>query len=574
MTERALNTVRYIRFLIFIAGLGGLLYGIDIGIIAAALLYLSKTVNLTVEQTSVIVAAVLGGGMCSSLVAGLLADWFGRKRMMVVSGLMFVASVGLIVISQGFVPLLVGRLLQGASGGVIAVVVPLYLAECLGAKHRGKGTAVFQFMLTFGIVIASLIGWFYTSRAEAAIAAAAGNARLIKAVQDGAWRGMFLAVIYPGLIFVVGSFFLSETPRWLFRRGRKQEALAALRRSSPEDEALLQLHEMEELAAGKSDGAKTNSSGPLLQKKYVIPFVLACIVLACNQTTGINSILSFLVIILKQAGMSARHATQGDVAVKIINCVMTLVAIAFVDRKGRNFLLKVGTGGIIVALFAGALLFRTVESKRVDEKERLQRLVSGNRLQIPLEELGLEDAVGGKPFAVTVLYTYGASDRVVTVVSTDPNPAIDIEPEASTGKEAERSAGLVIKRALYGPVPSETIGWLMMGCMALFIAFFAFGPGVVVWITLSELMPTRIRSTGMGIALLLNQGISTLIAAVFLPVVGNYGYPTMFLFWALCTMVYFSTAAFFLPETKGKTLEEIEAHFDRGEGAGPSVEAN
>jgi hypothetical protein len=331
---------------------------------------------------------------------------------------------------------------------------------------------------------------------------------------------------------------------------------------------------MEELAAGKSDGAKTNSSGPLLQKKYVIPFVLACIVLACNQTTGINSILSFLVIILKQAGMSARHATQGDVAVKIINCVMTLVAIAFVDRKGRNFLLKVGTGGIIVALFAGALLFRTVESKRVDEKERLQRLVSGNRLQIPLEELGLEDAVGGKPFAVTVLYTYGASDRVVTVVSTDPNPAIDIEPEASTGKEAERSAGLVIKRALYGPVPSETIGWLMMGCMALFIAFFAFGPGVVVWITLSELMPTRIRSTGMGIALLLNQGISTLIAAVFLPVVGNYGYPTMFLFWALCTMVYFSTAAFFLPETKGKTLEEIEAHFDRGEGAGPSVEAN
>lgn len=560
MTERALNTVRYTRFLIFIAGLGGLLYGIDIGIIAAALLYLSKTVNLTVEQTSAIVAAVLGGGMCSSLVAGLLADWFGRKRMMTVSGLMFVASVGLIVISQGFVPLLVGRLLQGASGGVIAVVVPLYLAECLGAKHRGKGTAVFQFMLTFGIVIAALIGWFYTSRAEAAIAAAAGNIALIKSVQDAAWRGMFLAVVYPGLIFVVGSFFLSETPRWLFRRGRKDEALAALRRSSPEDEAQLQLHEMDELAADKTDTQKTGSSGTLLQRKYVIPFVLACIVLACNQTTGINSILSFLVIILKQAGMSARHATQGDVAVKIINCVMTLVAVAFVDRKGRKFLLKAGTGGIIVALVAGALLFRTFESKRVDEKDRLQRLVSGDRLQIPLDKLGLGDATGAKPFTLTVLYTYGAGDRVVTVVSTDPNPAIDIEPEAG----AEKSAGLVIKRALYGPVPSETTGWLIMACMALFIASFAFGPGVVVWITLSELMPTRIRSTGMGIALLLNQGISTLIAAVFLPVVGNYGYAAMFVFWALCTVVYFSTAAFFLPETKGKTLEEIEAHFDGG----------
>lgn len=564
MTERALITVRYTRFLIFIAGLGGLLYGIDVGIIAAALLYLGKTINLTVEQTSLIVAAVLGGGMCSSLVAGVLADWFGRKRMMIVSGLMFVASVGLIVISQGFVPLLLGRLLQGASGGVIAVVVPLYLAECLGAKNRGKGTAVFQFMLTFGIVIAALIGWFYTSRAEAAIAAAAGDAQIIKAVQDGAWRGMFLAVVYPGLIFMVGSFFLSESPRWLFRRGRKQEALEALRRSSPEGDAQLQLHEMEELAAEKSDGAKAGSAGPLLQRKYVIPFVLACIVLACNQTTGINSILSFLVIILKQAGMSARHATQGDVAVKIINCAMTLVAIAFVDRKGRKFLLKVGTSGIIVALVAGALLFRTVESKRVDEKERLQPLVSGDRLHVPLASLGLGNAGEGNPFTLTVLYTYGSGDRVVTAVSTDPNPAIDIEPEPG----AKQSTGLVIKRALYGPVPSETTGWLMMGCMALFIASFAFGPGVVVWITLSELMPTRIRSTGMGIALLLNQGISTLIAAVFLPVVGNYGYAAMFLFWALCTVVYFSTAAFFLPETKGKTLEEIESYF---EGSGVAV---
>ena len=175
-------------------------------------------------------------------------------------------------------------------------------------------------------------------------------------------------------------------------------------------------------------------------------------------------------------------------------------------------------------------------------------------------------SVSGKTVTLTVLYTYGSGDRVATVVSTDPNPTIDITPEA--GKEA--SGGLVIERALYGPVPSETTGWLIMGCMALFIASFAFGPGVVVWITLSELMPTRIRSTGMGFALLLNQGISTAIAAVFLPVVGNYGYAAMFLFWALCTVVYFSTAAFFLPETKGKTLEEIEAHFDGVQVAAPA----
>jgi hypothetical protein len=103
----------------------------------------------------------------------------------------------------------------------------------------------------------------------------------------------------------------------------------------------------------------------------------------------------------------------------------------------------------------------------------------------------------------------------------------------------------------------------MTGLMCLFIACFAVGPGVVVWLALSELMPTRIRSAGMGIALLINQGVSTSIAGVFLPVVGRHGYSAMFAFWAASTVVYFVTAAFFLPETKGKTLEEIERIFDR-----------
>ena len=125
----------------------------------------------------------------------------------------------------------------------------------------------------------------------------------------------------------------------------------------------------------------------------------------------------------------------------------------------------------------------------------------------------------------------------------------------------------VIRRALYGPVPTEATGWLVTACMCLFIAAFSVGPGVVVWLALSELMPTRIRSTGMGIALLLNQGVSTAIAAVFLPTVGNYGYAAMFLFWAACTVIYFITAAFFLPETRARrsrksrsTLKKARSH--------------
>jgi len=546
----------YGRFLLFIAGMGGLLYGIDVGIISAALLYLGKAVNLSLEQTSMIVAAVLGGSMFSSVVAGFLADWLGRRTMMIVSGLLFVGSVALIVASQGFVPLFLGRLLQGMSGGVIAVVVPLYLAECLSAETRGRGSAIFQLMLTVGIVIAAFAGWFYTQQAEAAITAASGNPVLIRMAEDHAWRSMFLSVIYPGLIFFAGSFFLSETPRWLFRRGRREKALAALRRACTEEEAELQLREMEALAAGNEETEAAGAMGSLLQRKYVIPFLLACTILACNQATGINSILQYLVTILKQAGMNAKNATQWDVAVTLLNCVMTMVAVALVDRKGRRFLLMLGTSGIIVALSCGAFVFHTFEAKRVSVLSEVQAQVKGDSLSLPGGFLSPAGGANGGPMVLSILYTYGDGDKLATALSTEDHGALAIHPDS--GKTA---GPLVLKHALYGPVPSERTGWLVAMCLALFIASFAVGPGVVVWLTLSELMPTRIRSNGMGIALLINQGVSTAIAWVFLPLVGAHGYYAMFAFWTGCTVIYFVTAAFFLPETKGKTLEEIELLF-------------
>jgi MFS transporter, SP family, solute carrier family 2 (myo-inositol transporter), member 13 len=578
MSVTSRNTVVYGRFLLFIAGMGGLLYGIDVGIITAALLYLDKTISLSIEQTSILVAAVLGGGMASSLVAGVLADWFGRKTMMVVSGLMFVSSVGLIVASQDFYSLLIGRLLQGMSGGVIAVVVPLYLAECLSSKRRGQGTAIFQFMLTFGIVIAAVTGYFYTQQAEAAITAAAGNAVLIKAAQNHAWRGMFLSVIYPGLIFFIGSFFLSESPRWLLRKGKPERAMAALRRAVSEEEAETEMREMETLA---SPAAKTAASGSLLRRKYVLPFLLACVILSLNQTTGINSVLGYLVIILKQAGMNATHATQGDLIVKILNCVMTLVGVALVDRKGRKFLLRLGTGGIVLACLAGGLIFLKVESHRQDVLYLIQQHQVGNSINVAVNQQTLGNNANGRTMALTVLYTTGQGDKVSTVLNTDSDPVLKIageppSPAPSFGPKWVRNIlhvffpdrgtapVLILKKAQYGPVPEETTGWLVTACLALFIASYACGPGVVVWLMLSELMPTRIRALGMGIALLLNQGISTGIAGVFLPVVGNYGYYAMFFFWSGCTVLYFLTAAFFVPETKGKSLEEIEVYFEKG----------
>jgi MFS transporter, SP family, solute carrier family 2 (myo-inositol transporter), member 13 len=547
----------YGRFVLFVASLGGLLYGVDLGIIAPALLYLGKTISLSVAQTSVLVAAVLGGSMVSSLVAGLLADWLGRKKMMIVSGLMFVASVCLIVTSQGFAVLLAGRLLQGMSGGVIAVVVPLYLAESLRPESRGKGTAIFQLMVTFGVVLASSAGWFYTHQAEAAIVSAAGSPVLIRAAESHAWRSMFLAMLCPGIVFFASTLPLTESSRWLFRKGRQSEAMASLLKLCSPEEAATQFREMESLAAERTANLMETSDS-LLQKKYIIPFTLACVVLVCTQATGINSILGFLVVILKQAGMSPIQATAGDFAVKLIHFLVTIVAAVLIDRKGRKFLLKLGTGGIICSLLASAFLFYSFESKRIDVRAEIQRAQHGDSLSVPVGASMFDLPPGTRPMALTVLYSYGDGSKVATAVSTDQPAVLSITPP---GKNV--TAPLTIQRAFYGPIATETTGWLITLCLGLFVSFFSLGPGVVVWLALSELMPTRIRSIGMGIALVLNQGVSTIIAAVFLPVVGNRGFYAMFLFWAACTTLYFITSAFFLPETKGKTLEEIEELFDR-----------
>src|ERR1700721_2286844 len=192
---------RYSRFLLLVAGLGGLLYGINVGIIAGALPYLEATSHLTAAQLSVIVAAVLLGTVFSTIFAGLLADWMGRKPLMVLSGVTFVLSIPVIALSQGYGPLLFGRLLQGMSGGLIGVVVPLYLAECLSASSRGKGTGIFQWLLTLGLVSAAIIGIYYSYRVEA-VARIADSATVFS-FKDQAWRRIFWVSLPPGLLFVI-----------------------------------------------------------------------------------------------------------------------------------------------------------------------------------------------------------------------------------------------------------------------------------------------------------------------------------------------------------------------------------
>jgi SP family myo-inositol transporter-like MFS transporter 13 len=272
-----------------------------------------------------------------------------------------------------------------------------------------------------------------------------------------------------------------------------------------------------------------------------------------------------------------------------VNFLMTIGGVVLVDRKGRKFLLSLGTAGIVVSLVCTGILFRQTESLRVDSRTSVQSMVTADQKITLAYDKNVADQllsaageaaerIGHGPTSLSIIYSYGDFRAATRVARSDALAAAPTEITREScvpankvvaffsnpfgDLNAARQAPLRIENALITPVPSEHSGWIVAITLFIFMAFYAVGPGVCVWLALSELMPTRIRSNGMSIALLLNQAVSTTIAAVFLPTVGKFGYSTIFFGFAGCTVLYFLTAAVFLPETKGKTLEEIEAHFE------------
>jgi len=581
---------RYNLTLQVVAGLGGLLYGIDVGIIGGALPYLEATSKLDPSQLSIIVAAVLLGSVFSTLFAGLLADWMGRKPLMILSGAAFILSIPVIALSQGYSSLFFGRLLQGMSGGLIGIVVPLYLAECLSASTRGKGTGVFQWMLTFGIVVAALIGIFFSYRVEAV--AHLADAQALFNFKDHAWRSIFWMSMPPGILFVLGAFMVTESPRLLYRRGQLEKARAALLRSRSPGQATIELHEME--AASKPAapaGGKVSDS--LLRRKYVIPFLLACIILACNTATGINSIIGFNTNILIQSGLSDLQSHWGYVILTACNFCFTAIGMTLVDRKGRKFLFILGTSGIILSMIIVATLFRQTEKQNIDCRDQIQALVGSdpNAQQLTyqfnqdqakrlLADAGATStAINPARASFAIIYSYGDFTGTTSYARSDDPAAPPLSVTRAAAVPANKvqalfqnpfgnyegalTAPLKIDKAVLGPVPQQSHGWLVAIFIYMFIAFYATGPGVCVWLALSELMPTRIRSNGMSIALVINQLVSAILQAIFLPFVAKHNYSSMFFMFAGFTVVYFLTATFLFPETKGKTLEEIEAFFEK-----------
>jgi sugar porter (SP) family MFS transporter len=322
-----------------IAALGGVLYGYDMGIIAAALLFVKRTFTLSTPMEELVVSIVLIGAMIGAIVGGMVADRIGRRATLVWAAGIFILGSVLAPLSTGVAMLIVARAIIGVGIGFTSVTAPVYVSELAPPQSRGMLIGLYQFALTVGIALANLVGYWLAGQQ--------------------AWRLMFGIAVVPTLFFLVVILTVPESPRWLFAHGRPQDAEAVLRSYTDDAGAQQFLADIEEGLKAPIEQSWSALWSPAVRGALFIAVGLTVL----QQVTGINTIIYYGPQIFELAG-SASHASAifATLLVAVVNVFATIVGIALVDRIGRKPLLYVGVSGMTIALFALSFAFSHTEA--------------------------------------------------------------------------------------------------------------------------------------------------------------------------------------------------------------------
>jgi sugar porter (SP) family MFS transporter len=324
----------FIRRVSFIAGLGGILYGFDMGVIAAALIYVRDSFHLSTVMQEVLVIAVLIGVMIGALVGGAVADRIGRRKTLVWGAILFILGSILAPLSPNVYVLFVARALLGIAVGFTSVTAPVYVSELAPPQSRGMLIGLYQFALTSGIALADLVGyWFAASQG---------------------WRWMFAFGLVPAVLFLFMVLTVPESPRWLFAQNRLAEAESVLKSYTDEAGATLLLEDIRVSLMTKMERRWSALWSPAVRGSLLIAAGFMVLIPA----TGINAILYYGPQIFSLAGIdSNKNAIFATLLVAITNVLATVIALVLVDRLGRKPLLYAGLGGMTVALFVLSFCF-------------------------------------------------------------------------------------------------------------------------------------------------------------------------------------------------------------------------
>jgi len=457
MPNNKMTRSLYVARVCVVAALGGLLFGYDTGVINGAIGPLKSFFSLDAKWTGWAMGCALLGCAIGAGAAGALSDRFGRKKVLILSAVMFFISAVGTAIPRTVASFIIYRILGGVGVGAASISSPMYIAEISPARIRGRMVSVNQFAIVTGFLVVYFVNYFIALQGDAGWNEQVG------------WRWMFGSEALPALLLLICLFFVPESPRWLTKQNRINEALEILTRVDGTQYAKNELLEIKDTIAHESGSLRQ-----LLQPGMKIVLVIGIVLAVLQQVTGINVFLYFGTEIFKKMGSETNAALLQTIVVGAVNLTFTVIAILTVDRLGRKPLMMIGSAGMGICLLA----------------------------------MGL---------------------------------------------------------AAYG----QTTGlWILVFILG-YIACFALSVGPVTWVILSEIFPTRIRGRAMAIATVCLWVANYIISQTF-PIMDenpwliekfHRGFP----FWVygvfcVCLLVFVWR---FVPETKGKTLEEIEKRWMR-----------
>ena len=433
---------RKLLFATIVSALGSFLFGFDTAVISGTTKYITQFFNLTDSTLGITVSIALWGTVIGAIAVGKPGDLLGRRFILFICGIFYFLSAVGCAFANGWYFLLFSRFLGGLAIGASSVMAPMYIAEISPGRMRGRLVAVAQFNIVFGILVA-----FFSNY-------------LLVGTGINNWRWMFGVEAFPAALFFILLFLVPESPRWLVKRNRINDAEAVLATVGTKDVASELSNIVESL---KEEIGKAGTK--LFQKKYRFVIICAVLLAVFNQLSGINVIMYYAPMIFEKAGANTNAAMLQAVAVGVTNMLFTIIALFFIDKFGRKTLLLIGAVGMFFTLAGAALNYYDVSL---------------------LGDMGV------------VIFIVG------------------------------------------------------------FIAFFALSQGAVIWVFLAEIFPNKIRSKGQALGSFTHWIMNALIGLVFPLALSEFGGGNVFMFFSVMMIPFFFFVWKVMPETKEKSLEELE----------------
>ncbi len=505
-------------FIAFVVSLGGFLFGFDAGIISGVMSYAGPEFNLSEGQVGWVVSSPSFAAMLAMLFSGRLSDMIGRKKILLVVAFLYAVSALFSAYATSYEMLYIARMVGGLAFGAALVLAPMYIAEVSTAENRGKLVAIQQLNIVLGFFVAFLSNYFFNKYNTP-------DSSFLN--DDNVWRWMLGVELFPAVLYFLALFFVPRSPRWLCLKNKFEEAKKILNDLHGKEKGESEIEAIEKNLHTEKNTEKV-AIKDLLKRSLRYILVVGLIVGILQQITGINAVYFYATSIFKQTGIGTDASFSSGVLLSTVTVIFTFVAMYLIDRTGRRPLLLVGTAGIALSLLLCAYGFKQATYTLTSEKIATFQFADAKKLQPYANQL-FENDVDFKNSMKQVLgnQVYSKNDGAILEAATSMNATL-----------------------------------VLIGILG-FIACFAFSLGPVMWVLLSELYPIKYRGLAIGVIAFVNSFISSVVQLIFPWELSNLGNAMSFFIFGAIAFVGFFILLKILPETKGKSLEQIENEFVR-----------